>query len=65
MEPLVRRHRSEEEEEAAPAPEILSVEGDAAGRRWPKELQGGKIDEEMTLLYCRPETISTGNNFIR
>lgn len=38
VEPRVRRHRSEEEEEAAPAPEMLSVEGDAAGMRWLSEL---------------------------
>ena len=40
VEPRVRRHRSEEEvEEAAPAAEMLSVEGDAAGRRWLRELR--------------------------
>lgn len=43
VEPRVRRHLSEEdEEEDAPAPEMLSVEGDAAGMRWPRELRGGK-----------------------
>lgn len=39
VEPRVRRHRSEEDDEAAPAPEMLSVDGDAAGMRWPRELR--------------------------
>ncbi len=52
VEPRVRRHLSEEEEEeAAPAPEMLSVEGDAAGMRWPRELQGGKMCFQ-TCTYC-------------
>lgn len=41
VDPRVRRHLSdEEEEEAAPAPAMLSVEGDAVGMRWPRELNG-------------------------
>lgn len=48
VEPRVRRHLSEEEEEeAAPAPEMLSVDGDAAGMRWPRELQ----DREGRGIY--------------
>lgn len=38
VEPRVRRHLSEEDDEAAPAPEMLSVDGDAVGMRWPREL---------------------------
>lgn len=50
VEPRVRRHLSEEEEEeAAPAPEMLSVEGDAAVMRWPRELQGGQGSDCVTL----------------
>lgn len=50
MEPRVRRHLSEEEEEeAAPAPAMLSVEGDAAGMRWPRELQRGKGRDVLRL----------------
>lgn len=39
VEPRVKRHLSEEEDEEAPAPEMLSVDGDAAGKRWPRELR--------------------------
>ena len=54
VEPRVRRHRSEEEEdEAAPAPAILSVEGEAAGMRWLKELQRRK--RERILTYVGPD----------
>lgn len=38
VEPRVRRQRSLEEEEA-PAPEMLRVEGDVGGRRWDRELE--------------------------
>lgn len=52
VEPRVRRHLSEEEEEeAAPAPEMLSVDGDAAGMRWPRELQDR---EEEEFIFSEP-----------
>lgn len=68
MEPRVRRHRSEEDEEAAPAPEMLSVDGDAAGIRWPRELHGTEStrEEEMDLssicfyVSVRERKINTG-----
>lgn len=64
VEPRVRRHLSdEEEEEAAPAPEMLSVDGDAAGMRWPRELPDREGEEYTfsepsiimisgTVIYC-------------
>lgn len=59
VEPRVKRHRSEEdEEEAAPAPEMLSVEGEAAGMRWPRELQRNKTFILLThyTLYTLTRT---------
>lgn len=52
VEPRVKRHLSEEEDEAAPAPEMLSVDGDAAGMRWPRELRSRQRKDQKTHRLC-------------
>lgn len=52
VEPRVKRHLSEEEDEAAPAPEMLSVDGDAAGKRWPRELRSRERKDQKTYGLC-------------
>ena len=58
MEPRVRRQRSPDEEEEAPAPEMLRVDGEAGGSRWVRELEGGEErgeEEEEATSAKRPD----------
>lgn len=41
----------DEEEEAAPAPAILTVEGDAAGMRWLRELQTEQNEKHPKIHF--------------
>lgn len=53
VEPRVSLHRSaEDEEDDAPAPEILRVEGEAGGRRWERELHRETQRSVYAAFYC-------------
>lgn len=53
VDPLERRVEGVEEEEAAEAPAMLCVEGEAGGRRWDKELERGEEGSQESFQLVK------------